>query len=844
MADSMIDLELVSGLGLPYEPGAEAALAPDDAAAFAGVSATAGTMLTLVPTFDGPVFELADFLAAARQGGAEPPDLFSWYSIACPADVVEAVVAALEALPFVVQAWFRPITVPAGWEVASDPDTNAQFYLRRPLSGINAFAAWQVPGGSGRGVRVVDVERFWDLAHRDLKPADVTALSPLPQPASTFDFEDRDHGTASLGIVGARSTGVGLTGIVPHAALAVSPDSTSFGSAIRLAAGHAGRGGVVLLEAALSMTPDCKRDGVPRCGPDVAVEIHPPYRAAITAASALGVLVVEPAGNLGINLDTDPRTVSLRAFDPPGVDSGALIVGAAQRQLDAQGHPTGDWMPADGSPTGTPTGPFSTSGGLRVNCFAPGVGIVAPGPGENQLTTGFGGTSGASAILAGVAAAVQGVALASGKGRLDGSELRALLADPQYGRAGVASARNPVAIGVMPDLEKLIEGLGVPRLPPATAIRQGEGSVLLMRPRRGDIDQLDILEWREASASWAWWLTSGDDPRVATNGHAVAMHARPHPAGVAVDAVCPTQPGVVLHRPFLLDAASGERHGVDEPWRRLSEPTEQSEAYRVSSPFTTVASADRLLVSGLSIDGTSKIFIAERKPASLEIFPMAQQPAAPGPHEPTFVTLDPFVRFNATPVIHDADGSIVLVGTDTTGTVWFASWTLDLGWSALTSIATGFDPAEAPALAHDGPALHVVGIDPDTGELREIVRSPDAEGLFQWSAMRAIARQSPFVTWGAPLDPTGALAAATDGAGTLIVVGLTAAGLPVATERREGLDWSPTFFIPTLTPFVARAGITLASPTAGVFLAFASDARGALHAARWTLVGWMPFTPV
>jgi hypothetical protein len=31
---------------------------------------------------------------------------------------------------------------------------------------------------------------------------------------------------------------------------------------------------------------------------------------------------------------------------------------------------------------------------------------------------------------------------------------------------------------------------------------------------------------------------------------------------------------------------------------------------------------------------------------------------------------------------------------------------------------------------------------------------------------------------------------------------------------------------------------------AGVFLAFASDARGALYAARWTVLGWTLFAPV
>ncbi len=813
MADTTIDIEFVAGLGLPYESGAEWGLPPAEAAAFAAVSDVAGVELTLVPVFDLPLSELADFLAAARQNGVEPPDLFAWYSVACPPEVAADVVDALQALPFVMQASVRPYAVPAAWQVVTDPDAVFQRYLRRAVGGVDAFAAWQVPGGNGLGVRVADMEDSWDLHHPDLQPAGVTMLQP-------FLAINTAHGTGCLGVIGARSTGIGLTGLAPAAELAVSPSASGTPGAIMRAARHVGRGGVVLLELATPLNPGNH--------PDAPLELGVADRVAITSASALGVLVVEPAGNGAINFDTDQRCVTLRAFSP-GIDSGALIVAAGHREANAAGERIGETIAAD-----------FTSGGQRVNCFAPGVDVTVPGTGEGVPFVQMTGTSPAGAIIAGVAAAVQGVAMASSVGTLSGSELRARLADPQYGRyPGAASAVNPVAIGVMPDLEKLIEGLGVPRLPPATAIRHGEGSVVLMRPRRGDVDQIDILEWHEDTASWSWSLTTGSNPRGFANGHALALHAHQRPAGMVIDAVCPTQTGDLMHRPFLLDIGLG----VNDPWRNVTQPTREPELFRITTPLTVVASSDRLLVSGVSVIGTSNICIAQRKPASLDIYPMTPDENFPGPNEPTFISLDPFVRFNAAPVIYDADGSIVVVGVDTTGTIWFASWTLGTGWSAFSSIASGFDPVEAPALAHDGPALHVVGVDPSTRHLREIVRSPDSDGLFQWSDMRTIALP-PLVTWGAPLDPAGGLAAATDRAGTLIAVGLTPAGLPVATERRAGFDWSPLFFVPTLTPFAARAGVTVASPRAGVFLAFASDARGALYSARWTVLGWTPFAPV
>ena len=43
---------------------------------------------------------------------------------------------------------------------------------------------------------------------------------------------------------------------------------------------------------------------------------------------------------------------------------------------------------------------------------------------------------------------------------------------------------------------------------------------------------------------------------------------------------------------------------------------------------------------------------------------------------------------------------------------------------------------------------------------------------------------------------------------------------------------------------VLGATAAVASPSPGIFIAAASDARGTLHTARWTLVGWSPFTPV
>lgn len=821
MADVIVNVEVLSGLGLPYEPGAEAALAPADAAAFAAVSATAGTLLTLVPGFDLPHEELADFLSAARQGGIEPPDLFVWYRAACPEDVAAAVVAALRALPFVVQAAIQPPTAPAGWEVVTDPATVFQRYLRMPPAGVNAYAAWQVPGGSGRGARVADVDHGWDLEHSDLLGADVARLTFLPPVKKKYV----DHGTQSLGIIGARPNGSVLTGIAPGAALAVAHAGTDPAAAIARAARHVGRGGIVLVEVGEVIPARAHEDTA-----HVPLEHDPKVRAVIMAATALGVLVVEVAGNGSVNLDTDPRYPDLRP-SPAGLDSGALLVAASESDTTPEG-PTNVWRAAS-----------FTTGGARVNCFAPGVEVLAPITGTPEgYATDFEGTSAASAIIAGVAAAVQGVAIASDRSRpLPSTELHARLADPQFGAGAPAtSPTNPQLIGVMPDLEKLVEGLGVPRIPPLTAARGSDGRVVLMRARPRDVTQLEIREGPDPDGAWRSSLTSGESSRYSVVcGHPVALHRRAQDGLTRIDAVTPSDRGGICHRPFVLDVGLG----LDDPWRAVTLPASERDQFKISAPMSVVGSGNRLLVSGLGEDHASLILIAERKAGSQDVVPATRVSGVTTDREPVYARPDPAVRFESPPVIFDHGGSVVLVGVDRGGWIRFAQWSLDLGWTPFEMVARGLDPGQPPALASDGPALHVVGFDSASGELREIVRSAAADALFQWSTLRAIATPA-LVTWGLPLQPAGAISMASDGAGTLMAMALTASGLPVATVRHPGLDWSPLFFVPCLTTFVARGGLALASPGPGLFVAAASDARGLVHTARWTLVGWAPFISI
>jgi len=51
---------------------------------------------------------------------------------------------------------------------ADDPRSGRQGYLDPAPGGIDARYAWRVPGGTGRGVTVVDLEQGFNLDHEDL----------------------------------------------------------------------------------------------------------------------------------------------------------------------------------------------------------------------------------------------------------------------------------------------------------------------------------------------------------------------------------------------------------------------------------------------------------------------------------------------------------------------------------------------------------------------------------------------------------------------------------------------------------------------------------------------------
>jgi Subtilase family len=367
----------------------------------------------------------------------QPPNFFTYFAIETPPGTrAESLAALLREWPSVETVYIESGPTPPPLMPSDDPRFPNQGYLKKAKEGIDAEYAWTITGGDGTGTNVIDVEYGWMLTHEDLVTANINLISGTNKTAF-------DHGTASLGVLVAVDNQKGGIGIAPSASTRVVSEYDPKGfwdrvNQMLVAVNALTFGDVLLLEM--------QGTG------NVPAETDSNVFDVIRLATALGIVVVEPAGNSGKSLSKMTDVTGKYVLDKSSADfkdSGAIIVGSATSSVPHERK-------------------LSSCYGERVNCYAWGENVDTCSTNStattSDYTTQFAGTSSASAIIAGAALAVQGVALATLKRPFSAWQLRAILSDTTTG----TEAENPPeimlgdpGIGVMPDLKAILGKLKV-----------------------------------------------------------------------------------------------------------------------------------------------------------------------------------------------------------------------------------------------------------------------------------------------------------------------------------------------------------------------------------------------
>jgi serine protease len=439
---------------LPYEDGVEEYIQQRKLGPWESLAADyPGLTLTrLYQTISGDqINELVD-RARERDRTYRPPNLLTYFAIDCPPEAdPEALAKELSSWRTVQEAYVEGgPTPPPAVNATDDPRSVNQGYLDPAPAGIDAEWAWTIAGGDGTGVDFVDLERGWTLNHEDLLGAGITLISGVNK-----DYFG--HGTAVLGEVAAVDNALGNVGVATAGGARVVSQwrtATTYNTeeAILSAVSVLDFGDVLLLEAQTSVA------GWPGYLP---VEVETAVYDAIRLGTALGIAIVEAAGNGSTDLDTFTDAGGNQILNRGSAafrDSGAIMVGAASSVA--------------------PHGPmWFTNFGSRIDCYAWGENVDTTGDGwTGNLTTTytaiFGGTSSASPIVAGAAMAVQGLADASLLFRFSPRQLRNILASPANGTQSSDPPND--RIGVMPDL-KTISGPAVLNIVPDIYLRDFVG---------------------------------------------------------------------------------------------------------------------------------------------------------------------------------------------------------------------------------------------------------------------------------------------------------------------------------------------------------------------------------
>jgi hypothetical protein len=379
-------------------------------------------------------------------------NLLSWYRIFVPNNVkAQILVNFLKELDIIDKVYLEsgPAPPPGSVNFAFNPRSINQGYQTAAPIGIDARFAWTLDGGDGEGIRFVDIESGWTLNHEDLLSKGITISSGI----NTSFFS---HGTNVLGVVVAVDNFIGGVGIAPNVSSAqvasifrevTIPVTDNVADAIVTAGATLSPGDVLLIE---------NQRYTPLTSGWLPDETERGIWEAIKSTTALGIIVIEPAGNGGINLDTFRDTEGKQILnrsspDFKDNDSGAIMVGAATSTT-----------PHSRTSTVTPD-TLPSNFGNRVDCYAWGENVDTPdsdtmGLATTRYTNTFCCTSAAAAIIAGAALCIQGIVKKKFGSPLSPEKLREILTNP-----GGTPSTNPAvdSIGIMPNLAQIIKELKI-----------------------------------------------------------------------------------------------------------------------------------------------------------------------------------------------------------------------------------------------------------------------------------------------------------------------------------------------------------------------------------------------
>ncbi|HET6870785.1 MAG TPA: S8 family serine peptidase [Solirubrobacteraceae bacterium] len=738
MADAVINVQIdTSALVLDYEPAAHDQLTTIDPAARASWDAAIAAVgpMSLDPLFASVSKEaLADLIDAGRLLGNDPPDLMSWFQVVCDEAAADAVLAALQGLPFVAQAVRRSVTkVAAVVTWATNPETVREIQIEPGVTGgIDAKFAWQVDGGIGQRTVLVDIESGWDLTHEDLATASITKA---PAPFET----DIDHGTAVAGILVSPDNGKGIVGIVPAAALVLvntlrpdgaqnNADAIVFGASLLGASS-----GRVLLAELEETSP----------GPGVPVENDPAVLQAIQFATSLGITVIEPAGNGPVDLDNTPSLFQMSPRNPAFIDSGAVVVGAAEIALDA-----------------TPQRAAKSTFGDRVDCFALGFGLRAPSSAAPNAYQNFTGTSGASAVIAGAAAALQAMAFAHTGGFLSPNDVRNTFRNAAL--CTTIGAGKPAGIGGMPDLRKIAAQFGFARiLPPALVPTVQDGLFLAA------IDAEDHL-FRQRFVTGTGWESADTDSSFVFGGQSAGLTMTPDGAGGSTtDAFVVSIDGTVHHQFWDASGAALGDLTVARTGSGAVTPDRALAAVRTDGAQVKVlgVNGDGALVA-LSGDGATHLAAGFDPPLVID-------------------GVNPYRTTAGASIVSRTSGTADAVAVTDVGTLSFLSFSqlalVGTGWTPPAPIPSPvpLDPRVQPGLAGNDSALAVLAVGTD-GQLLSAALSP-----------AAVVPLTP-VDASAPVARLGPVALVLVGADLLVALAVGVEGLlRFSTRRLSDPVWAP-----------------------------------------------------